>query len=80
MNLIYDDNELGFEHDESKISILDRIRNKNANLDQKSFRLLGVLLDENLSFDHHINMLTSKLSKSIYIINKVKHILPLSAL
>jgi hypothetical protein len=59
---------------------LDRIGSGNATLDQQSFKLLGVLLDENLTFDPHIKVLLSKLSKSIYIINKVKHFLPFSAL
>jgi hypothetical protein len=64
LNLIYDDNEPGFLHDESKVSTLDRIGNGNASPEQRYFRLLGVLLDENLTYDHHINLLLSKLSKS----------------
>jgi hypothetical protein len=79
MNKIYDNNELGFEHSDNKISILDRIGFGNATPDQQSFKLLGVLLDENLTFDPHIKVLLSKLSKSIYIINKVKYFLPFSA-
>jgi hypothetical protein len=76
LDLIYDDNEQGIEHDPSKVSILDRIGRVNAAPDLQSFRLLGVLLDENLTFDPHINMLLAKLSKSTFIISKVKNILP----
>jgi hypothetical protein len=75
LNLIYD-NEQGIEHDPSKVSVLDRTGRMNAAPDLQSFRLLGVLLDENLTFDPHINMLLAKLSKSTFIISKVKNILP----
>jgi hypothetical protein len=76
LNPIYDDNEQSIENDPSKVSILDRTGWINAAPDLQSFRLLGVLLDENLTFDPHINMLLAKLSKSTFIINKVKNILP----
>jgi hypothetical protein len=57
--LIYDDNELGFDYDPSKVSNLDRIGRVNAAPDLQSFKLLGVLLDENLNYDHHINIVVS---------------------
>jgi hypothetical protein len=52
LNLIYDDNELGFEYDPSKVSTLDRIGPiglVNAAPELQSFRLLGVLLEKNLT-------------------------------
>jgi len=42
----------------------------------ESVKFLGVHVDEYLSWKPHINMLNQKLSKSMFIINKVKHILP----
>ena len=38
-----------------------------------SFKLLGVHLDEHLSFKPHIDILCSKLSKSMYCLNRVKN-------
>ena len=37
-----------------------------------SLKYLGVLLDNSLKFEPHIKMLTSKLSKKVGILNKVK--------
>jgi len=39
----------------------------------RSFKLLGVLLDEYLSFDEHINSLCAKISKSLFCINRIKN-------
>jgi len=39
-------------------------------------RFLGVLLDEKLKFDEHIKFITSKMSKTVGILNKVKYFLP----
>jgi hypothetical protein len=39
---------------------------------EKSFKLLGVLFDEYLSFDDHIASLCSKISKSLYCLNRIK--------
>ncbi len=42
--------------------------------------ILGVLIDEHLAWDVHIDNLKSKISKTCGIINKVKHKLPRSVL
>jgi hypothetical protein len=39
-----------------------------------------VLIDENLTWNPHINYIKSKISRAIFAINKVKNILPRSAL
>ena len=46
----------------------------------KHTKFLGVLIDENLSWSEHINLVTNKISKSVGIICKLKHILPASVL
>ena len=43
-------------------------------------RFLGILLDENLSFKHHIDLIKMKVSKSLGIRRKLKHIFPGSIL
>lgn len=47
---------------------------------EKSFKFLGIHIDETLSWKHHINKVCKKISSSNYIINKVKHFLPKSIL
>ncbi len=56
---------------------IDRISHES---NEKHFKLLGVLLDENLSFKAHIDMLCSKISKSLFCINRVKNFVDESSL
>jgi hypothetical protein len=46
----------------------------------KEFNFLGILLDEILKFKSHVRFLSNKISKTIGILNKLKHSLPSSAL
>ena len=41
-----------------------------------NFNFLGLILDENLSFDHHIKAISNKLSRSLGTLNKLKRFLP----
>jgi hypothetical protein len=75
----FNNNDLG-NNDESKIFELDRIYDANPNHADRSFKLLGIYLDENLSFNQHCNHVCNKLSQANYIINKVKNFLPRPAL
>ncbi len=40
---------------------------------KKSFKILGVLFDEYLSFDEHVSHLLNKISKSLFCINRIKN-------
>jgi hypothetical protein len=66
--------------DDSKIFELERIYDDNPNPQGRSYKLLGIYLDENLSFDQHCIYVCNKLAQSSYIINKVKNTLPKSSL
>ncbi len=52
---------------------LERIGN---NQPDKSIKFLGVHMDENLTWTPHLQMVRSKLSRSIFALNKVKNIFP----
>ena len=52
---------------------IDRIGN---NMLEKSFKFLGIFIDENLSWKHHIAHVNSKLSQSLFGLRQVKNILP----
>ena len=43
-------------------------------------RFLGILLDENLSFKYHIDLIKTKVSRSLGILRKLKYIFPGSIL
>ena len=40
------------------------------------FNFLGIILDENLSWKNHIDMLSNKISKVIGVMYKLKNVLP----
>ena len=56
---------------------IDRI---GKSQDIKSFKFLGIEIEENLSWKHHINQVCLKISRANYIINKVKNTIPKSCL
>jgi hypothetical protein len=56
---------------------IERIGN---NMNNKAFKFLGIHIDENITWKAHINNICTKISRSNYIINKVKNVLPKSCL
>ena len=53
-----------------------RIVTNNTQIHQvKETKFLGVLIDESLSWSTHIEYIANKISKSLGILNKVKHVL-----
>jgi hypothetical protein len=78
--IYYDNNEIGSPVDASKVFKLDRVSLSNATPADRHYKLLGVYLDEHLSFDYHISTICNKIAKSNYIISKAKNLLPLSSL
>jgi exonuclease III len=75
--IMYNSTELGLADDPLQIMSIDRVSNES---NEKSFKLLGVLFDEYLSFEPHIKYLCSQISKSLYCINRVKNFIDLSSL
>jgi hypothetical protein len=76
----YDNNEPGMPIDVNKKFKLERVSLSNAIPSDRQYKLLGVFLDEHLSFDFHVNSVCNKIAKSNYIISKAKNLLPLSSL
>ena len=60
-----------------KIMIFDNNQNKNVALECKeSVRYLGVIIDNNLSWKHHIDHVAIKISQTVGLICKLRHFLP----
>jgi hypothetical protein len=75
--LVLNSNEPGLPEDPALISPLERIFNEGQ---ESHFKLLGVLLDEYLSFDGHISQVCAKISKSLFCINRIKNFVNKDAL
>ena len=57
--------------------IFDNNQNKNVALECKiSVRYLGVIIDNNLSWKHHIDHVAIKISQTVGLICKLRHFLP----
>ena len=60
-----------------KMMIFDNDQNKNVALECKEFvRYLGIIIDNNLSWKHHIDHVAIKMSRTVGLICKLRHFLP----
>lgn len=52
---------------------VNRILLNNTEIDRvKSFKYLGVIIDENLKFDDHLNDIKKKISSKIYLLSRIR--------
>jgi hypothetical protein len=58
---------------------LSRVYN-NGDVDNQTYKLLGVLFDEHLSFNQRVSYVHSKISRSLFLLNRSKHFLTKYAL
>ena len=63
------------------LKVFDNEHKTFKNLERKNFvKYLGVLIDNNLSWKHHIDYIALKISKTIGIISRLRHFIPTSIL
>jgi hypothetical protein len=80
-DVVFDSNEINANPpDPELIQKIERIYDKHNDPKMQSFKLLGVFLDEHLTMNKHIDHVTAKLSKSLYILNRVKQLISPSSL
>jgi hypothetical protein len=80
LELYFNDNEHNDINNPANIHILERIHNNNTNTASRSYKLLGIYLDENLTLNQHFSILSNKLSRALFFLRRVKNLLPPSAL
>jgi hypothetical protein len=78
--IFYNENEQNNPNDDIPITLLERYHDNHPSPDCRSYKLLGILLDEHLTLDSHVNFICSKLTRSLYCIKQAKHIIPLRGL
>ena len=78
--IVYDENEIGLPKEVCKITLLERVFSDSPLVQNRTYKLLGLYLDEHLSFDYHCDHVCSILAQSNFIINRAKHFLPAQSL
>ena len=75
-SLVFDNNDPLKPFNPSLVYELERIHDNHKDTSSRSYKLLGVLFDEHLTFNYHIDYLKSKLSKALFCINRIKNFVP----
>jgi hypothetical protein len=65
--IIYNENEPNHPHDNTLVTVLERYHDNHELTECRSYKLLGIFLDEHLTLDAHVNHICSKLNKSLYL-------------
>ncbi len=73
-SLVYNANKPNQPYDNDLVYTLEHYYDNHPDKNCRAYKLLGVFLDEYLSFNHHTNFMCNKLSKSLYCINRAKKI------
>jgi hypothetical protein len=78
--VLFNSNEVGKPEDPALIVPLERIYSDNPNVEERSYKLLGVYLDEYLNFDKHFSYICAKLTRAIYCIRRASNLISLKSL
>jgi hypothetical protein len=78
--LEYNNNNSNTVQNPDNIHTLERISSLNSTPSSRSYKLLGVLLDENLNLNAHYTNLRNKLSRALFFLRRAKNYLPEKAL
>ena len=73
--LVFNNNEPGQPFKDDFLTSLCRIYNNHPNSAQQLYKLLGIWLDENLSYDDHVKKLCSKLTRALFFLRRSQNFL-----
>ena len=73
----FNNNDIGSVYNPELVYPIERIHN-GSNI--PAYKVLGVFMDKNLTFDFHIKQILTKLSRSLYLMRSAKHLLNSSSL
>ena len=73
--LVFNNNEPGQPFNDDLVSPLCQIYNKHPDSSQQSYKLLGIWLDEDLSFNDHVKKLCNKLTRALFFLRRSQNFL-----
>ncbi len=73
--IFYNSNEIGAINNPGNIFELERISSTSNIPVNSHYKYLGILIDENLNLDNHIQHICKKLNRSLFSLNRIKNIL-----
>jgi hypothetical protein len=81
LDVIFNSNEIDVTTpDPSLMQKIERVHGKHDDPKMQSFKLLGIYLDEHLTLNRHTDHVAAKLSRALYLINRVKHFVSCNSL
>jgi hypothetical protein len=78
--IYFNNNEIGKPVDPNLIKPLTRIHANHVDPSMRSYKSLGIYLDETLTFDKQTTSICSKIARSIFCIKRASNLLSLKAL
>ena len=78
--VVFDSNEPGEHRNPSFVTPLEKIHASHACENSRTYKLLGINIEEHLTLETHCAMLGKKLTKSLYFLKRVQNILTKEAL
>ena len=78
--IYYNGNEPNHVQSDALVSVLERYHENHPLPGSRSYKLLGIFLDEHLSLEYHVTHICKKLTKSLYCIQQAKKLIPLGGL
>jgi hypothetical protein len=79
LEVFFNFNDVGSIENPSLKFNLTRVHNGGSK-DNQTYKMLGVLFDEHLSFNAHVTYMQNKIAKSLFILNRAKNFITPSAL
>ena len=67
-------NRLSLNPNKTKYMVIRQKIGKDS--DEKAVKFLGIVIDENLTWKHHLSHINMKVSRALFSLKQVKHVLP----
>ncbi len=75
LKVVFNQNEIGKTENPDKITCMDRIFTNNPVVDDRTYKYLGITLDENFTLNFHFDNLCKKLARGLFCLRRAKNFL-----